>query len=360
MHFNIFQKHHHYLGLHINNHAIKALQFDIGSKKNSVKAYTNVVMPKGMIINDDFSDGQALSDLITRSLDRPQYGKFTTNRVVVALPESKSFVRIIPMQVMSDSEVGNAVLFEAESYIPLPMDQVYFDWQILERKPDGLNVLVIASPKAYVDKYITILEKAGLQIAGIETEAQSVARALVPAKVKEPILIADIDAFKTALVMVQDGALQFTSSIPIAGNIFTERLAKAASIAAPEAEKIKRELGFSNTVQYPNLKLQLMPAMEDFAAEIRNILKFHYDHHETHISTLLLTGGGAKLQHIAESLEPLLATYAPLKVTVSNPLEHIPNLDEKSLGPYEALSFVTAIGLALWELSELGTLEDTK
>lgn len=354
MRFNILKKHYHYIGLHINNHAIKALQFDIAKKSNSVRAFTNVAMPKGLILNDDFTDVQALADLISRSLDKPQHGNFSTNRVVVSLPESKSFVRIIPMQAMSDAEIGNAILFEAESYIPLPMDQVYFDWQIIERKlGGGIDVLVIASPKAYVDKYITVLERAGLKIVGIETEAQSVARALVPTSIKDPILIADIDAYKTALVMVQDGALQFTSSIPIAGNIFTERLAKAASIAAPDAEKIKRELGFSNTVQYPNLKLQLMPAMEDFAAEIKNILKFHYDHHETHIGTLLLTGGGAKLQHIAESLEPLLADFAPLKVTVSNPLEHVPNLKESVLGPYEALSFVTAIGLAFWELEEI-------
>ncbi|QQS23071.1 type IV pilus assembly protein PilM [bacterium] len=350
MRLNILQKKHHYIGLHINNHAIKALQFDISASKNSVRAYTNVPMPKGMIVNDDFTDVDALAGLIERSLDHPQHGSFSTKRVIVALPESKSFVRIIPMQNMTDSEIGNAILFEAESYIPLPMDQVYYDWQILERKPTGVEVLVIASPRAYVDRYITVLEKAGLKIAGIETEAQSVARALVPTKIKEPILIADIDAFKTALVMVQDGTLQFTSSIPIAGNIFTERLAKAASVAAPEAEKIKRQFGFSNTVEYPNLKLQMLPAMEDLAAEIRNILKFHYDHHETHIGTLLLTGGGAKLQHIGESLEPLLEQYAPLKVLVSNPLEHIPNLHENALGPYEALSFVTAIGLALWEI----------
>lgn len=350
MRLNIFQKKHHYIGLHINNHAIKALQFEISSNRTSMRAYTNVPMPKGMITNDEFTDGDALAGLIERSIDQPQHGSFSTNRVIVALPESKSFVRIIPMQNMADSEISNAILFEAESYIPLPIDQVYFDWQILQRKPDGIEVLVIASPRTYVDRYIGILEKAGLKIAGIETEAQSVARALVPSKVKEPILIADIDTFKTALVMVQDGTLQFTSSIPIAGNIFTERLAKAASIAPPEAEKIKRQFGFANTVEYPNLKQQLLPAMEDLAAEIRNILKFHYDHHDTHIGTLLLTGGGAKLQHIAESLEPLLEQYAPLKVLVSNPLEHIPNLHETVLGPYEALSFVTTIGLALWEL----------
>jgi type IV pilus assembly protein PilM len=348
---SFFQKKHHYIGLHINNHAVKALQFDVSGKKTSLKGFTNVAMPKGLIVNDEFTDHDGLAQLITRSLDKPQHGHFSTNRVVVAIPESKSFVRIIPLQKMKEAEIANAILFEAESYIPLPMDQVYFDWQILHEKDDGLEILVIASPKAYIDKYMDVLEKAGLQIAGIETESQSVARALVPPAAKEPILIADMDAFKTALVMVQDATLQFTSSVPLAGSIFTEKLSKALSITLPEAEKLKRKVGFANSVEYPNLKTQMLPALEDLAAEIKNILKFHYDHHETHIGSLVLTGGGAKLQHIAEALEPMMEQYAPMKVTVANPLEHVPNFKDDALGPYEALSFTTAIGLAMWEIT---------
>ncbi len=180
-------------------------------------------------------------------------------------------------------------------------------------------------------------------------EAQSVARALVPPGVTEPILIADMDAYKTAFVMVDNNVLKFTSSVPLAGNIFTERLSKALSITQMEAERIKREYGLANTPQYPNLRTQLMPGVEDLAAEIKNILKFHYDHSEAHIGQLLLTGGGAKLQHIGELIEPLLESYGPIKLTVANPLEHVPNLANSPLSPYEALSFTTAIGLALWE-----------
>lgn len=348
---SLFKKKHHYIGLHINSHAIKAFQFDVSRTTTKLRAFTNVVMPKNLIVNDEFTDVEALSKLVMRSLQKPQHGSFSTNRVVVAIPEAKSFVRIIPLQKMAESEIANAIIFEAESYIPLPMDQVYFDWQILQEKPDGLEILVIASPKAFIDKYISVLEGAGLKIAGIETESQSAARALVPPEVKEPILIADMDAYKTALVMVQDGTLQFTSSVPIAGSTFTEHLAKSLSIQSAAAEKLKREVGFVNTVEYPNLKLNMLPALESLAAEIKNILKFHYEHHNNHIASLVLTGGGAKLQHIAEALEPMLADFAPLKVTVANPLQHVPNFKETNLGPYEALSFTTAIGLAMWELT---------
>nr|MDQ3018352.1 pilus assembly protein PilM [bacterium] len=87
---------------------------------------------------------------------------------------------------------------------------------------------------------------------------------------------------------------------------------------------------------------------EDLAAEIKNILKFHYDHSDSHIGQLLLTGGAAKLQHLAEAMQPMMGEFEPIKVTVANPLEHVSRLMASPLSEYEALSFTTAIGLAIW------------
>jgi type IV pilus assembly protein PilM len=55
---------------------------------------------------------------------------------------------------MSESEISTAVPVEAESFIPLPIEQVYLDWQILGRKEDKQEILIIASPKEFVDKYV--------------------------------------------------------------------------------------------------------------------------------------------------------------------------------------------------------------
>jgi type IV pilus assembly protein PilM len=348
MHFNIFEKQYQYIGLHVNAHAMKALQFDHHGDKTSLRAYSNAPLPKGLMLNDAFTDHAKLAEFIKLSLASPQHGSFTTNRVVISIPESKSFIRVMQMPVMDETKAENAIMFEAEAYIPLPMDQVYFDWQILAKKEKTMDVLMIASPKEYVDSFMHIIEDAGLKLCGIEVEAQSVARALVPSTVEEPVLIVDMDALKTALIMVENGVLQFTSSVPVAGNNFTDRLVKALSITPAVAEKLKRDIGLANTVEYPNLKTEMLPGVEDLAAEIKNILKFHYDHSESHIGQLLLTGGGAKLKHINEALGPMLSAYDPLLITVANPLEHIPNLQQSPLTPYEALSFTTAIGLAMW------------
>lgn len=348
MRFNIFDKQYQYIGLHINEHAIKAMQLDRKRSRTAMKAFVNAVLPKGLMANDTFTDQKKLAEFIKISLASPQHGSFSTNRVIISIPESKSFIRVMEMPVMEELAAENAIMFEAEAYIPMPMDQVYFDWQILEKKGQTMDVLLIASPREYVDAFMHIVEDAGLKLCGIEVEAQSVARALVPSTVNEPVIVVDMDALKTALIMVEHGVLQFTSSVPIAGNTFTEKLVKELNVTAAQAEKLKRDIGFANSVEYPNLKTMMQPIIDDLASEIKNILKFHYDHAESHINHILLTGGAAKLQHISEGLLPLLELYAPLEITVANPLEHIPNLEHAGLTPYEALSFTTAIGLAMW------------
>jgi type IV pilus assembly protein PilM len=288
-----------------------------------------------------------LAALIEQSLLRPQFGRITTNRVVFSLPESKSFIRVIHIPEMTDAEAENAVLFEAEAYIPLPMDQVYFDWQILGRSGGRMEVLLIASPKDFVDKYISALEKAHLKIVAIEVESQSVVRALIPAGSVDNLLIADLDAYKTALIMVIGGHLQFTSSIPIAGNAFTERIVQALSVDQIKAEAIKKDFGIANTDEYPSLQSYLLPVVNDLSAEIKNILKFHYEHSQAPVAKLVLSGGTAKLKHLDEFLAPTLANEQGLAVSIANPLLKLNLTNTPNLTSYEALSFTTAIGLAM-------------
>lgn len=350
LHF--FEKKESFFGLHLNGTALKFIQFQTEGGKQKIVGFSNVPLPANLISNEDVIDQKGLVRLIEQSLMKSQYGKITTNRVVFSIPESKSFVRVIRMNTMSEGELENAVLFEAEAYIPLPMDQVYFDWQVLRRDLGGMDVLLIASPKEFVDKFISVLEGAGLTIAAIEVESQSVVRTLVPKDAVSNLLIADLDAYKTALVMVIRGNLQFTSSVPIAGNVFTDKIAQGLSITPDKAETIKREFGVANSESYPNMETYLLPAVNDLGAEIKNILKFHYEHSKEKVDQLVLSGGTAKLKHMDEFLVKGLSDMPEFKVKVADPWEHIPLTNPSVLSSYEALSFTTAIGLAMRGISE--------
>ncbi len=334
-------------GLQLNGTAVKMMQLERSGPAVRVRSFANANLPKNVVASDTILDENTLARFIEQCLQQPAYGRINTNRVIVSLPETKSFVRVIHLPVMSEQELENAVPFEAEAYIPLPIDQVYFDWQVLGTKDGRMAVLIIASPKETVDKYIHTLEKAHLNIVAIEVESQSLERALIAPGSTETSLIVDLDSFKTNLIMVEQGNLQFSSSIPIAGNSFTERIAQTLGVSSEQAEKIKRQIGIDNTPEYPNIKTALLPLLTNLSEEIKNILKFHYDHSQEKVGKIVLSGGMAKMKNLSEYLQAEIKEGDDVKIEVANPWQNIPHLAEPPLPAFDSLGLTAAIGLVM-------------
>jgi len=343
--FNIFSKNQSAFGLDISGSSLKIFYLNKQGSGMAVKAYSNTPLPKGLIANDIITDNTTFDYLLKETLQKPQFGRLSTNSAVVSLPESKSVVRIIQIPRMGETEADAAVPFEAESFIPLPIDQVYLDWQEVSVVGDKMNVLIVASPREYVDKYIGLIEKAGVDIVALEVESQSCLRAVTSPGNKETFLIVDLDAFRSSLVMVEEGNLQFTSTIPIAGNSFTDAIAKTLGISTAKAEMIKRKIGIANTTEYPNIKTSLLPILNNLTAEIKNILKFHSEHSEKQVAKIVLCGGSSKLKNIVEYLAPQFADMPGVKLELANPWQRLDQLQSLPLDSYEALSLTIAIGL---------------
>ncbi|MDR3642662.1 MAG: type IV pilus assembly protein PilM [Candidatus Doudnabacteria bacterium] len=346
MKFKLFSKTIPAFGLDISGSSFKFMQLDGPAKNLGVKAYADVAVPKSLIANDVITDNKTFLTLLKQSLDRPQFGRLTTNYVVASLPESKSFVRVIQIPKMSEGEADNAVPFEAENFIPLPLDQVYLDWEKIGEEGDKMVVLMVAAPKEFVDGYMDLLEKAGLKPAALEVESQSCRRAVLLPDSRETVLLVDIEAYRSSMIMVENGSLQFTSTIPIAGNSFTESVAKALGVSAAKAEEIKRKVGIANTAEYPNIKTSLLPVLGNLEAEIKNILKFHGEHSSRQVERIILSGGSAKLKNLAEYLGPQMSGSGVARVELANPWLNVGSQKQESFQE-DSLSFVTAIGLAL-------------
>ena len=346
MRLKLFSKTIPAFGLDISGSSFKFVQVNKNGKDSVIKAYSDIVVPKALIINDAISDPKTFVTLLKQSLDKPQFGRLTSNYVVASLPESKSFVRVIQIPKMSEAEADNAVPYEAESFIPMPLDQVYLDWEKIGEDGDKMNVLMVAAPKEYVDSYLDLLDKAGLKPAALEVESQSCLRAVMPKGSQETVLLVDMEAYRSSLIMVENGNLQFTSTIPIAGNNFTESVAKALGVSNAKAEEIKHKVGIANTAEYPNIKTSMLPVLGNLEAEIKNILKFHGEHSNRQVERILLSGGSARLKNLAEFLGQQLADAGVAKVELANPWQNVGS-HSQVLNQEDSLGFTTAIGLAL-------------
>ena len=338
-------------GLDLSGSSFKLIQLGGKSQGRLLQAFTDIQVPKGLVMNDTITDTKTFDYLIKQALTKPQFGRFNTNYAVVSLPESKSFVRVIQIPKMNDAEAESAIPFEAENFIPLPLEQVYMDWQKIGEADGKMSILIIASPKEFVDAYLSVLDQVNIKVAALEVESQACLRALLKQGSTETFLIVDLDAYRSGLIMVESGNLQFTSTIPIAGSNFTEAIARSLGVASAKAEIIKQKVGMANTAEYPNIKTAVLPVVNNLSAEIKNILKFHDEHSDKQVSKLVLTGGGAKLKNLPEFLATEFTDRPGLTVELGNPWVNVVFDKTSSLEQLDSLSFTTAVGLAMRGIS---------
>jgi cell division ATPase FtsA len=81
--------------------------------------------------------------------------------------------------------------------------------------------LLLLRRKITLIHLLRIYKSMGLRPVAFEVESAACARALISSEMKtRNTLILDMDTYRTSLIVIEKGNLQFTSSVPIAGDAF--------------------------------------------------------------------------------------------------------------------------------------------
>ncbi|MDO8577315.1 MAG: type IV pilus assembly protein PilM [Candidatus Wildermuthbacteria bacterium] len=346
MKFDFLTLHPEAFGLDLSDLSLKVAKLKKTTKGFKLESFGEFPIPEGLVLQGEIKNEEALSRLIGEAVHSL---KLQTSFVAASLPEEKAFLQVIQLPQMKQEEIKGAVAFEAENYIPYPVDTVYLDSEFVPPLKNGLDhmdVLVAALPKAIVDSYVSCFTKAGLFPRVLEIESLATARALVPQETAaSPILLLDMGATRTGFAVFAGKSLRFTASIPVSGFGLTQALSQSLSLSAKDAEELKKTQGIGEP---------LMPLLSDLVKEVRKYMGYYESHashqhlaqEEKRIKKVFLTGGGANLAGLVEFLSKELET----SVVQGNPWVNIFEESLKELPPLpfdQSLKYATSLGLAL-------------
>lgn len=338
-------------GLDLSDLSVKVVAIKQKGDRDIVTSYGTIGLPPGAIMDGEIRNPEVVRGAILDLLKRVGPKKITSKNVICSLPETKEFLRVLTLPKMDTKDVGEAIKWEIEANIPLTLDQVYYDWQILDQAftpdPEKMSVLIIAVARDVVDSFVAMLESCGLQPVGLETESVAEARALLSEKSKtETTLIVDMGDRRTSFLVALGHVPCFTSSVPLSSQMISDAISKALQIPFEEAEKMKIEQGLgSMTVKSPIFKAA-EPILENIASEIERTIDFVTTNlrYAEKVDKVILCGGGSNLHGLLPYMTKRL--HCPVEsgdpwaaMRLGNTLPIIPK--EKSI------SFSTAIGLAL-------------
>lgn len=342
-------------GLDISDRSLKFVNLKPGKSSYEVNAFGEHdfaagIIEKGRVLLPDKLASEISTAIASVRNVMPQH-------VIIALPEEEVFLRIIQMPQMNKDELAEAIKWETESNIPISIDSAYFDYRVippLQKSKDlqHLDVLVAAAPRDAVENYVQAVESANLHIVGIEPESMAIARSLVSmSQQKDPVLLIDIGAVRTRLVIHSAGCVRFTSFIPLSVQNFVKSLT-ASGLEVKEAERILFSVGVNKSVEQSSAFTSLIPVLTDLKEQIEKYMQFYNSHTEhehaysTKLSLLIVAGGGALIPGLPEYLSSALNISAeianPWVNIIRQPMHEVPQIPQK-----QGVRFSAVLGLAL-------------
>jgi type IV pilus assembly protein PilM len=333
------------LGIDIGSRSIKLIE--IGEEKG-----VQTLMAAGSMPTPPKSTSSVNTEIEATSYIIKQLVKETgakSDQVNIALPEAQVFTRVIEVPQLSSRELNSAIQWEAEQYIPLPLDQVNLDFTILQdAKTTGtgkMQVLLVAAPKALIERYMTIIELSELVPIAAETEIIASSRAIHASVANlKNFMIVSIGAQTTDMSILHNGILVFTRSISAGGEALTRALSQSLDFNSVQAEEYKKTYGLNKDVLEGKLVISMEPIMVSIINELKRAIAFFGERYpKERIEAVILNGGSSKLPGIVS----YIAQSINIETQIANPWIGIQKEARFAVLDAEGPTFTVAVGLSI-------------
>lgn len=375
-----------FVGIDIDSHSIKVVELKSDRGRPRLVTYGYFDHDIERKASDDTVGQQETAALIREVCKK---ARVSTKIAISSLPAPSVFSSVMTLPKMSPKELAQAVRWQAKKIVPIPLEEMNLDWEVLpEQQPEvaapagaapaagattvaqparpvspsyqglaqisrkkdveNMRVLLTAAPKDLVKKFLSIFQASGLQLLALDTESFTLIRSLVGVD-NATVMIVDIDFTVTNIIIVSRGIPYLNRSVGVGGLNITREIARSLNINLRRAEQFKYDIGVSAAAQGSSGIPQIITtALQPVVDEIKYSLNLYRGQGRGGVDKIILTGGSSLLLNLPNYLSQVLQMRVFLGdpwARVVYPEELKPALDE--LGP----RFSVAIGLAMKEIA---------
>ena len=332
-------------GLDIGRAFIKLAQISTNGGRKELVAVGKASTPAEGLKTESKPILKELSEVIKNLV---KSSKASSNKCSVSIVEAQAVTRLVELPNLTDKELSSAINWEADQYIPLPLEDVNLQYKVVFRPPPGsvggkMQVILIAAPKKVVEKYVEVIKMAGLSLQAIETESASLARAL--SQPQDPLsLIVSMGAVSSELILVKGGNVYFSRSIASGGLALTKTIISEFSISEKQAEEYKMAYGLIEDKLSGKIAAVLRPALDILTAEILKAVEYGRTHMQGDLlNRAIICGGGSYLPGLAE----YFTEKTSMEVLLGDPWADFSKQGLILKVPGQASFYSVATGLAL-------------
>ena len=335
-------------GVDISSSSIKLIELSKSGSKYKVENYANRPVPENAVVEKNINELEAVGEVVIKLAS---VLKTKTKDAAVAVAGSAVITKTIEMNAsLSDAEMENQIVIEADQYIPYPLDEVAIDFERQGASPKNeemVEVLLAACKKENVDLRVAALEAGGFTARVVDIEAYAMERAfrLLQEQMELPksklVAIVDIGATMTTLYILNNGVSIYTREQIFGGAQLNSEIQMRYGIQPAEVEAAIKDKSLPDGYE----EEVLSPFREEITEQISRALQFFFSSSQYNdVDLIVLAGGTAATEGLATQVEDVLSC----KTVVANPFAKmgIGSRVNKAQLKNDAPSLLMACGLA--------------
>jgi type IV pilus assembly protein PilM len=339
------------IGLDITTSSIKLVELTPVGKGYRVECYAAEPTPPNSINEKTIVDAPAVGEAIRRAVKR---AGTTSKQVAIAISGEVAITKKIPMpRKLTPRELEGQVEISADQFIPFPMDEVSFDFEVLgpsDSDPEMNDILLVATRTENVDQRRAAVEAAGLVAKVVDVEpfalenaCQLMSHQMPDGGIGHLVAIVDFGASNTTFSVLKDMVVIYTRDFPFGGQQLTEEIMRTYGLSLEDAGRAKKEGGLPGNYQ-PEV---LDPFIDDMTQQVSRSLQFFLASGQgrEQPDQILVCGGCANIPGVAD----VISSKVGIPTEVGDPLGQMKiSSKAKSQGiRKDATALLTACGLAL-------------
>jgi len=318
--FSIGGKKGNLLGIDISSSAVKLIELSRKGNDYRVDSYSVASLPEGAAFERDIIEADPVGEAIRKVIKN---SRTKSRHCALGIPSSMAINKIIAMpDTIPASEMEAQIELEAEQYIPYPMDEVNFDFEILgpSETTGMVDVLLGATRTENVEVRLAAAEMAGLTVDVVDLESHAVellfSNLVDDIAENETVAVVDFGASMTGINVFEKGRVVFSREQVFGGKQLTEEIMQRYGLPYSEAGLAKK----NGNLPEGYIPEVLDPFRENMVRQVQRFLQFyHASTQQGKVEKILLSGGCASIPGIDEQIQE--ATGAP--VSLANPFSNM-------------------------------------
>ena len=224
------------LGIDIQDHSVSLAYVKASFKGIRLAAYAVYPLEGEAPFEEHLDEiGGLIGDFLTKN-------RVSAGAVFSGMPRSKAIIRYLELPSAVKENLRESLGYEMEKYIPLPGDDIYFDYQIVsEDKESGkLKLLLVAARREAIDMHLDLAAHIGIGISGSEISSTAIANYFATLEGTDgtgPLAIVSLRDDHLEIDGVKGGFLEYSRWVDL-----TEWASDPDGVIARELERGKEDL----------------------------------------------------------------------------------------------------------------------